>query len=229
MVRAMRLVWSLVALAACAGGTPAASVRAAGSVLANQAPPSTLVPCPEDADVRDQIQAIEQAPDLSMVEIDACVPIDVGRPAWAVLWRINGPDTFADARHREVLGVDGSLIARAADEPLDHADRGNFELAATDLDGDRIDDWLEIDFRSEATNEWTLALRTFRVAGDIVAPLAAPVEVGRADALDAYCEATLATNGGIVSVHVEALQPPRGCLAEGDHAIRYANGAITVD
>jgi hypothetical protein len=236
MVRAMRTSGSLLCLAAC-GGAHAASTQTAleaPPATANPTTASTLVPCPDE--LGERIETTLALPYRVLADVHTCVPIDVGEPAWAVLWTLDDMDARDEEHHRDVLRTDATFFARAPAErerksymPMQSSPDVVVGVAGMDLDGDGVAEWLQLDSHSDLLDNFTETLTAYRLADGAITPLAPPLQVGGGEALFSTCWSTFSTAAQGIALHVEWNHAPAGCLSPGDHAIHFADHALSIE
>jgi hypothetical protein len=188
----MRRALSLLVLAACSGtaSAPAVSDHRGEQPTARSEPRHThnaLPPvggiveqpvpaCPPESDLAARLRELWQVPLDARIDIAGCARGHFGRGGWLIDAFIDVADEESEERI-EVLAVDGSgIIAMLDPDGVRTADR--FDIGAgdgweaADLDGDGIDELLQLEERFDVGVHSTV-LAVFRIDG------AAIREVGR--------------------------------------------------
>jgi hypothetical protein len=191
----MRPALSLLFLAACSGASSSSSAPAVSDhrgaqpvALAHDRHAHAVLPpvggiveqpvpaCPPEADLAWRLRELWQVPPDAKVDVAGCARGHFGRAGWLVDAFIDSGDEESEERI-EVLAVDGSgVIAMLEPDGVRTADR--FDVGAgdgweaADLDGDGVDELLQLEERFDVGVHSTV-LAVFRIEA------AAIREVGR--------------------------------------------------
>ena len=124
--------------------------------------------CPAEEELAAGLRERWQVPLDAAIEVVACVRGHFGRPGWLVAAFVEASGDQEFGQRIEVLATDGGGVIAAADPatlaPVDRGDLGGNRWQAVDLDGDGIDELLELqDWNQVAVRATSLAV--FRIAG----------------------------------------------------------------